>query len=74
MRKPQKETAKTRERIVKKAGQAFMRGGIAESGLVHVMASAGLTQGGFYRHFESKDQLVSEAFEKSLDAVLCHLE
>jgi TetR/AcrR family transcriptional regulator, transcriptional repressor for nem operon len=74
MRKSQKETARTRERIVKKAGQAFMRGGIAESGLVNVMASAGLTQGGFYRHFASKDQLVSEAFEKSLDAVLCQLE
>jgi len=74
MRKSRKETAKTRERIVKKAAHAFMRDGIAESGLLNVMASAGLTQGGFYRHFASKDQLVSEAFEKSLDAVLCHLE
>jgi TetR/AcrR family transcriptional repressor of nem operon len=74
MRKSRKETAKTRERIVKKAAHAFMRDGIAESGLLNVMASAGLTQGGFYRHFASKDQLVSEAIEKNLDAVLRHLE
>jgi len=74
MRKSRRETAKTHERIVKKAGHAFMRDGIAGSGLVSVMASAGLTQGGFYRHFASKDQLVSEAVEKNLDAVLHHLE
>ena len=74
MRKSRKETAKTRERIVRKAGHAFMRDGITESGLVNVMASAGLTQGGFYRHFASKDQLVSEAVEKDLDVVLRHLE
>ena len=74
MRKSRKEKAKTHERIVKKAGHAFIRDGIAESGLVKVMASAGLTQGGFYRHFASKDQLVSEAFDKSLDSVLLHLE
>jgi AcrR family transcriptional regulator len=66
MRKSRKETAKTRERIVKKAAHAFMRDGIAESGLLNVMASAGLTQGGFYRHFASKDQLVSEAVERIL--------
>jgi TetR/AcrR family transcriptional regulator, transcriptional repressor for nem operon len=74
MRKSRKETAKTHERIVKKAGHAFMRDGIAGSGLKNVMASAGLTQGGFYRHFASKDQLVSEAFEKDLDTVLRCLE
>src|SRR5260370_17277024 len=74
MRKSRKETAKTRERIVKKAAHAFMRDGIAESGLLNVMASAGLTQVGFYRHFASKEQLVSEAVEKNLDAVLRHLE
>lgn len=74
MRKSRKETAKTHERIVRKAGHAFMRDGIAESGLVNVMASAGLTQGGFYRHFASKDQLVSEAVEKNFDAVLRYLE
>src|SRR5262249_31755075 len=35
--------------------------GIAATGLADFMKAAGLTHGGFYRHFESKDQLVAEA-------------
>jgi TetR/AcrR family transcriptional repressor of nem operon len=61
MRKSKLEAAETRRRIVKTAAAEFRRKGIRSTGLSDVMATAGLTHGGFYRHFESKDQLVAEA-------------
>ncbi len=62
MRKSRAETAETRRRIVDTASREFRRKGIDGVGLADLMAEAGLTHGGFYRHFESKDQLVAEAF------------
>jgi TetR/AcrR family transcriptional regulator, transcriptional repressor for nem operon len=61
MRKSKADAALTRRRIVETAAAKFRRNGIHETGLAEVMAAAGLTQGGFYRHFDSKDQLVAEA-------------
>src|SRR5258708_36841926 len=60
MRRSREETAETRRNIVKTAGIRFRQNGICETGLADLMESAGLTHGGFYRHFDSKDQLVSE--------------
>jgi TetR/AcrR family transcriptional repressor of nem operon len=62
MRKSREEAAKTRERIIKAAAREFRRNGIVATGLIDLMAAAGLTHGGFYKHFESKDQLVAEVF------------
>ncbi|WP_446744802.1 TetR/AcrR family transcriptional regulator [Silvibacterium acidisoli] len=67
MKKSREETAQTREHILKTASQEFRRGGIANTGVADVMAAAGLTQGGFYRHFESKDALVKEALDSSIE-------
>src|SRR3989442_15114662 len=61
MRKSRIEAAKTRERIVAAAAAEFRKHGIAATGLADLMKAAGLTHGGFYRHFASKDQLVAEA-------------
>jgi len=61
MRKSREEAAKTRERIVSAAASEFRRNGIVATGLSDLMAAAGLTHGGFYKHFESKDQIVAEA-------------
>jgi len=61
MRKSKAETAKTRKRIVEAASAQFLSHGITEAGLAQLMRAAGLTHGGFYRHFASKDQLVAEA-------------
>jgi TetR/AcrR family transcriptional regulator, transcriptional repressor for nem operon len=61
MRRSKSAAAETRERIVKTAAAQFRRHGIAATGLSELMAAAGLTHGGFYRHFRSKDQLVGEA-------------
>ena len=61
MKKSKVETAETRRRIISTASRLFMERGLGETGIADVMAAAGLTQGGFYRHFESKEQLVAEA-------------
>jgi len=74
MRKSKAETAKTRERIVKAAGAEFAANGISEAALARVMAAAGLTHGGFYRHFASKDQLVLEACGKRVFSLIAGLE
>lgn len=57
---------RTRASIVGAASQAFRAHGIEQVGVGDVMARAGLTHGGFYAHFESKDELVAEACASSL--------
>jgi len=68
MKKSKLEAAETRQRIVKAAAVEFRRKGINNTGLNEVMAAAGLTHGGFYRHFASKDQLVAEACAAAMDS------
>ncbi|WP_027817626.1 TetR/AcrR family transcriptional regulator [Paraburkholderia bannensis] len=74
MRKSKAETAETRRRIVEVAAGMFRANGIHATGLADVMAAAGLSHGGFYRHFESKDQLVAEACEAGTADILAALE
>jgi TetR/AcrR family transcriptional regulator, transcriptional repressor for nem operon len=74
MRKSKVETARTRKRIVKAAGAEFAANGISEAALARVMAAAGLTHGGFYRHFASKDQLILEACSNTLLSLVSGLE
>src|SRR5260370_11066655 len=56
MRKSREETARTRERILDAASEGIRANGVAGSGLAGVMKAAGLTHGGFYKHFGSKDR------------------
>ena len=49
----------TRQRIVDTAGRRFKNDGIDRSGVATLMADAGLTNGAFYAHFDSKDDLVA---------------
>ncbi|WP_233839226.1 TetR/AcrR family transcriptional regulator [Paraburkholderia sp. ZP32-5] len=70
MRKSRAETAETRKRIIEIAAEEIRRNGIQATGLADVMTKAGLTHGGFYRHFESKDQLVAEACATGMAVVL----
>jgi TetR/AcrR family transcriptional regulator, transcriptional repressor for nem operon len=65
MKKSKAETAKTRQRIVEIASEALRARGIEATGVAQIMAEAGLTHGGFYRHFDSKEQLVTEAMAMS---------
>ncbi|GAA1319772.1 TetR/AcrR family transcriptional regulator [Pseudonocardia xinjiangensis] len=58
----------TRQRIVEAAGRRFKRDGIDGSGVASLMADAGLTNGAFYAHFASKEDLVATAVADQLRA------
>jgi TetR/AcrR family transcriptional regulator, transcriptional repressor for nem operon len=53
----------TRQKIVDAAGAAFRARGAGGAGLADVMQEAGLTHGGFYAHFKSKDELIAAALK-----------
>jgi TetR/AcrR family transcriptional repressor of nem operon len=56
----------TRQRIIATAGRRLKRDGIDGSGVATLMKDAGLTNGAFYSHFESKDDLVAGAIADQL--------
>jgi AcrR family transcriptional regulator len=56
----------TRRRIIEAAGRRFKADGIDGSGIAALMADAGLTNGAFYAHFSSKDDLVVAAVADQL--------
>jgi TetR/AcrR family transcriptional repressor of nem operon len=61
------EKAKTHKRIVAIASQRFREEGLAGVGIAELMKQAGLTVGGFYKHFESRNDLVAEALISALE-------
>ncbi|MFJ5297701.1 TetR/AcrR family transcriptional regulator [Pseudomonas sp. NPDC088368] len=74
MRKSRQEAAQTRQRIVEAASWEFRCKGIGDTGLADIMAAAGLTHGGFYKHFDSKDQVVEESLTLAIDGVVGTVE
>jgi TetR/AcrR family transcriptional repressor of nem operon len=56
----------TRRRIIQTAGRRLKRDGIDGSGIAALMADAGLTNGAFYAHFASKDDLVANVVQEEL--------
>ena len=56
----------TRQRIIETAGRRLKRDGIDGSGVATLMADAGLTNGAFYAHFPSKEDLVAAAVADQL--------
>jgi TetR/AcrR family transcriptional repressor of nem operon len=61
MRVSRQQAAENRERIVDMASQLFRERGFDGVGVADLMKSASLTHGGFYGHFESKEDLMAEA-------------
>ncbi|WP_435007737.1 TetR/AcrR family transcriptional regulator [Tundrisphaera lichenicola] len=59
----------TRARILEAAGKVFRRQGFHAAGVDRVMEEAGLTPGGFYAHFDSKQALLAEALKSSVDSM-----
>src|SRR5215813_14529378 len=55
----------TRSRILRAAARAIRKHGYAGVGVADVMKEAGLTHGGFYAHFKSRDALLAEALERA---------
>ena len=70
MRTSKQQAAQTRSAIVTTAADHIRRAGISGSSLAEMMGAAGLTHGGFYRHFQNKEQLVSEAVSAAGDKVV----
>jgi len=56
----------TRQRIIEAAGGRLKRDGIHGSGIATLMADVGLTNGAFYAHFDSKENLVARAVAEQL--------
>ncbi|MEU6196572.1 TetR/AcrR family transcriptional regulator [Streptomyces sp. NPDC047061] len=68
MRYTDEHNQATRQRIIEAAGRRFKRDGIDGSGIAALMKDAGLTNGAFYTHFTSKDELVATAVADQLEA------
>src|SRR5262245_23361254 len=63
----QAHKARSRARIVEMASEQFREQGLSLS-IADLMQAAGLTHGGFYNHFSSRDELVAEAVGQAIQA------
>lgn len=66
MRHSQEEKAKSRERIVEIAARRMREEGLDKPGVAEIMRDVGMTHGGFYKHFQSRDDLVATAVESAM--------
>lgn len=66
MKVSKEQMAENRERILDAAAQLFREKGFDGIGVADLMKSAGLTHGGFYGHFASKDELMAQASARAL--------
>jgi TetR/AcrR family transcriptional regulator, transcriptional repressor for nem operon len=67
------EKQKSYRRIVEAASRLMREHGIEATSVSDVMKAADMTHGGFYRHFDSKEALVSAAFDAAIEDVLSDL-
>jgi TetR/AcrR family transcriptional repressor of nem operon len=74
MRYPVEQKAETHEKIIDAAARSFREHGSDGQGLARLMKDVGLTHGGFYRHFESKEDLyvdaIARGFQETADGML----
>lgn len=73
MKKSKAETAKTRKSILRAASRAFRERGFNGVAVKDLMGQAGLTHGGFYAHFPSKEALLLEACADAFSDSLARL-
>ena len=67
MKVSREQAAKNRERILDAAAQLFRERGFEGIGVADLMNAAGLTHGGFYGHFSSKEDLIAQACARALE-------
>lgn len=72
MKVSKEQMAENRERILDAAAQLFRERGFDGIGVADLMKGAGLTHGGFYGHFASKDDLMAQATERALGRLQRH--
>jgi len=70
----QEEKAKNHQRIVDVAARRIRESGTDGPGVAEIMSEAGLTHGGFYKHFDSRDDLVAEAVDAAIEQGRADLE
>ncbi|MFY0597364.1 MAG: TetR/AcrR family transcriptional regulator [Cognatishimia sp.] len=68
------EKERSHARIIKEASKAFRSNGLAGTRVADVMKAAGLTHGGFYRHFSSRAELLASALEDAIKDAMSDLE
>src|SRR6266542_189627 len=77
MRYEPQHKSQTRDRIVRNAARKLRAEGLSGPGVASVMKASGLTVGGFYKHFRSKDELlaesIAEAFSDSSEKIYSSL-
>ena len=66
MRSSREEKAKSRQRILEIAARRIREQGVAGPGVAEIMKAAGMTHGGFYKHFDSRDDLIAAAVETAM--------
>src|SRR5512132_4483020 len=66
MRHSKEDKAASHARIVAIAAARIRESGTEQPGVAEIMRAAGLTHGGFYKHFGSRDELIAEAVERAL--------
>ena len=64
-----RQKGRTHEAILESAVRLLREKGITGAGVADVMKGAGLTVGGFYAHFDSKEDLIDEALRRTADEV-----
>ncbi len=74
MRITKQRAAENRERVVKEAAKLFRERGFDGVGVGELMAAAGLTHGGFYNHFGSKDELEGAACRAVFEASVAKMQ
>jgi TetR/AcrR family transcriptional repressor of nem operon len=67
MRMSREATAQSKARILNAASKMLRERGIEATSIVDVMQATGMTHGGFYRHFQSKDEMVAAAIRAAFD-------
>lgn len=66
MRMSRQDAAKNRERVLRTAGEMFRRDGYDGTGIAALMKASGMTNGAFYKQFDSKEALIAEATAQAL--------
>src|ERR1700679_672106 len=66
MNRKQDQRERTHDEILAAAGRLFRRDGVEPTGIGQIMDTIGLTVGGFYNHFESKDALFREVVDTTV--------
>jgi TetR/AcrR family transcriptional repressor of nem operon len=74
MRLSREAKARHHQEIIEAAAAMLRARGIGGTSVADLMQAAGLTHGGFYRHFENKDELVAEAVKAAFDGIIGSLD